>query len=231
MSSRVAAVVPAAGLGRRFGGKTRKLFTSLNNRPLLSYTLKALQRSRHICWIQVVARPGELAQAQRLISRFRITKALPPCSGGRSRSESVAKGVAALPKQTKWILVHDGARPCVSVRLIDAAVRAARRYHAVATGLPAFLTVKDVRPDNTVRATLDRRRLWFVQTPQVFRRGLFEKAVQKAGRSFNRFSDDAAVVEAAGFSVRMVEGDSFNIKITTQEDLILAEAIIRRRCG
>ena len=228
MGGGVAAIVPAAGLGRRFRGRTRKLFASIHGRPLLAYTLQALQASPAIRWIQVVVRPAERAEIERLIGRYRITKALRPCAGGASRSESVASGFAALPEDAGWILVHDGARPCVSAGLIRSSVRAAKRHGAVACGLPASLTVKEVAADGEVRATLDRRRLWFVQTPQLFRRDLFAASLQRAGKRLSRFPDDASIVEAAGFRVRMVPGDPLNIKVTTRDDLVLAEAILRK---
>lgn len=227
----VAAVVPAAGLGRRFGGKARKLFIRLNGRPLLAHTLAALQKSPRIRWIQVVVRPSERGYVRRLIKRFRITKALPPCAGGASRSESVARGCAALPAGARWILIHDGARPCVSIRLIDAAVRAARRHQAVAAGLPAFWTVKEADAAGRVRRTLNRNRLWFVQTPQVFRRDILQKALRKAGSKLSRFPDDASLVEAAGFSVRMILGEALNIKVTLPEDTVMAQSILSRQGG
>ncbi len=225
----MAAIVPAAGLGTRFGGRARKLFASIGGKPLLAHTLLVLQAADAIQWIQVVVRPAERSGIRRLIARYRITKALVPCAGGASRSESVANGFRVLPSGARWILVHDGARPCVSHRLIQSAVRAARHRGAVACGLPAPLTVKDVKPSGEVRATLDRRRLWLVQTPQVFRRDLFAAALSRARNGFDRFPDDAAVVEAAGVRVWMVPGDSLNIKVTTREDLIFAEAIIRAK--
>lgn len=225
----VAAIVPAAGLGRRFRGRTRKLFTSIHGRPLLAYTLQALQASATVRWIQVVVRSAERERVRRLIQRCHISKALAPCAGGASRAASVAKGFAALPDDAAWVLVHDGARPCVSARLLDSSVQAAARWGAAACGLPASLTVKEAAADGAVRATLDRRRLWFVQTPQVFRRDLFAASLKRAGKRLSRFPDDASLAEAAGFRVRMVPGDPLNIKVTTREDLILAEAILGRR--
>jgi 2-C-methyl-D-erythritol 4-phosphate cytidylyltransferase len=225
----VAAVVPAAGAGRRFGGKTTKLFTSAAGRPLMAHTLSALQRSPWVRWIVVVARPEDHARMRALLARYCITKALPLCHGGSSRTESVAHGVAALPREARWVLVHDAARPCVSLRLIASSVKAAKRYGAVACGLPAAVTVKSVDAARRVRATLDRERLWFVQTPQVFRRDWFTKALSSMNGHFARCPDDAAVLEGAAFPVRMVAGEALNLKVTTREDLLLAQAILRRR--
>lgn len=224
----VAAIVPAAGQGRRFGGRTPKAFARLNGRPLIVHTLAALQRSPAVRWIVLVVDPAQRPLTQRLIERYGITKAL-LAPGGSSRAESVARGAAMAPRQARWILVHDGARPCLTGQLIRRAVQAAHRYGAVACGLPASLTVKRASVSGDVRSTLDRDRLWLVQTPQVFRRDLFAKALERANHGVARFPDDASIVEAAGYRVRLILGDPLNIKVTTRDDLILAEAVLRSR--
>lgn len=225
----MAAIIPAAGAGQRLGAAGGKLFLPLNGAPLLAQTLRVLQDSPAIRWMILVVRAGERARAEALIRRHRITKALSPCAGGPSRAASVARGCAALPPQARWVLIHDGARPCVSPRLIDQAVRAAKRHQAVACGLPAALTVKAVDERGDVRLTLDRDHLWLVQTPQVFRRDWLTEAFAQADHHLERFPDDASLVESAGFPVRMIPGDPLNVKVTTKDDLMLAEAILRSR--
>ena len=241
MSTDVAAIIPAAGAGRRLGGSARKPFVLLSGVPLLMHTLRAFQESPAVRWIIPVVRSGEEARVARLTRRYRITKSLPPRVGGRSRAESVANGFAALPREAAWVLIHDGGRPCVRGRLIDQAIRSAKRHGAVACGLPASLTVKAVDDTGGVRLTLDREHLWFVQTPQVFRRDWLTQALQRAclrpagrrGRQVNgtlqQFPDDAAILESAGFHVHMMRGDPLNIKVTTKEDVLLAETILRVR--
>lgn len=229
MRADVGAIVPAAGTGRRFGGRVSKPFALLRGEPMLAHALTALQQSPAIRWIALVVQDDERAQAQALIERYRIRKALAPCAGGASRAESVARGFAALPRATRWVLIHDGARPCLRSALIQQAVRAAKRHGAVACGLPAALTVKAVDETSEVRLTLDRDHLWFVQTPQVFHRDWFAQALAGPNGGLERFPDDAAIVESAGFPVRMIPGDPLNIKVTTREDLVLAEAILRGR--
>ena len=134
-----------------------------------------------------------------------------------------------MPMKAAWVLIHDAARPCVSPQLIRRAVAAGKRYGAVACGVPAMLRVKAVDEDDEVRLTLDRERLWFVQTPQVFRRDWFTHALSAAKHRLDQFPDDASIVESDGFPVRMILGDSLNVKVTTKEDVVLAEAILARR--
>ncbi|MBI4342698.1 MAG: 2-C-methyl-D-erythritol 4-phosphate cytidylyltransferase [Candidatus Omnitrophica bacterium] len=227
----VAAIVPAAGSGMRLGSPINKALLPLRGRPMLAHTLRVLQEHPAIRWIILVVRAEDRRAVRTLLTRERITKALPPREGGASRAASVANGFAAVPPQAAWVLVHDAARPCLSRRLLDEAVRAAKRHGAVACGLPASLTVKAVDARRTVRLTLDRDSLWFVQTPQVFRRDWFGEALARAPRGLAQFPDDAAVVESAGFPVCMVPGDPLNIKVTTKEDLWLAEAILKSRNG
>ncbi len=229
MRGYVAAIVPAAGAGRRMGSAGGKLFVPLRGEPLLVHTLRVLQANPSVRWIVPVVRHRERARVEALLARHKITKALRPCLGGASRAESVARGFAALPREAAWVLVHDGARPCLTPALIRQAVQAARRRGAVACGLPAMLTVKSVNGARRVRETLDRTRLWFVQTPQVFRRDWFAQALARVNGSLARFTDDAALVESAGFPVSMVPGDPLNIKVTTKEDLMLADTILRSR--
>ena len=211
------------------GGAVAKPFLRLLDRPLLAHTLTVLQHSPSIRWIVLVVRQRERCEAQHLIAYYRITKALSPCVGAASRAESVARGLVAVPAAAQWIMIHDGARPCLTLRLVRDAVRAATRYGAVACGLPASVTVKAVDERRQVRLTLDRESLWFMQTPQVFRRDWVEQAMAMAKERLYSFPDDAAVLEAAGFPVTMVPGDPLNLKVTTREDLILAAAILRSR--
>jgi len=208
-----------------------KPFVILQGTPLLAHVLERLQHSPAIRWIVLVVGAGERARARALVKRLAISKALDPCLGGASRAESVARGFAALPAQAKWILVHDGVRPCLSPQLLERAIRAGRQHGAVACGVPASLTVKATDASGAVRVTLDREGLWFVQTPQVFRRDWFAEAFARVDHQGAHFPDDAAVVESAGFPVRMIPGDPLNLKVTTREDLLLAEAIVARRNG
>jgi 2-C-methyl-D-erythritol 4-phosphate cytidylyltransferase len=141
----------------------------------------------------------------------------------------VAAGFRALPASVDVVLVHDGARPCISRALVERVIRAARRDGAAVCAQPAGLTVKQVGADQRVTATLDRSAIWMAQTPQAFRRAWFDTALKRAGRRIDHYPDDAAVVEAAGYPVRVVEGERMNVKVTYPEDLRIVESALAGR--
>ncbi len=227
MSKTVAAIVPAAGLSRRYGGSTRKAYVQLAGKPVLVHTLQALESAPSIGSVQVLVKREDIPQTEALIKRYQLKKVLPPAVGGASRSASVANGVKLLASGVKWVVIHDGARPCVSPQLIEKTLRAAKRHGAAVCGIPAASTVKQVTPKGLVCATLDRKTLWTVQTPQVFRRDWLEQALHKAGRRLSVFWDDAHVLESAGFSVHMVKGEEGNIKVTRPADTAIASALLK----
>lgn len=221
--------MPAAGQGRRLGSRQRKAFVPLADEPLILHVLRALQATPAIGWIVVVAHPEDLLRMRRLVQRQRLRRVSAVVAGGPSRARSVVRGVAALPSAAKWLVIHDGARPCVTPSLMTSVIRHAKRSGAAACGLPASVTVKAVDESGAVRLTLDREALWFVQTPQAFRRDWFQEALKRAGEECEAMPDDVSFLEWAGFPVRMVPGDPLNIKVTTREDLLLAEFILRRQ--
>ena len=139
---------------------------------------------------------------------------------------SVGCGLKALPVSARWVLVHDAARPLVTPALIRATIRAARRAKAAIAAVPVVPTIKQARQGWVVR-TLDRSKLWAVQTPQVFERGLLERAHARGRRNGFEATDDAALVEALGHRVRIAEGSHRNIKVTTPEDLAIAETLLK----
>lgn len=229
MTPRFGAVVPAAGKGERLGGRHSKAFVPLAGRPLVLHALQTLQRTPIIGWIVVVVRPQDRARMERLVRASGLTKVSAVVPGGASRAASVAQGVATLPPGVRWVLIHDAARPCVSPSLIRSVVTRTRRFGAAACGLQASVTVKAADRTNMIRLTLDRERLWFMQTPQAFRRDWFSDSLARVDGEGDGMPDDVALLEWAGFPVRVVPGDPLNIKVTTKDDLLLAEAILRTR--
>ncbi len=229
MKTTIAVIIPAAGHGRRLGSRQPKAFVPLAGDPLILHALRACQRAPSVRWIVVAVRPADQRRLRALVRRARLTKVTAIVAGGASRAGSVARGMAALPDEAQWVLVHDAARPCIRPALIEQTVAQAMRHGAVACGMPASLTVKAVDAAQQGRLTLDRDSLWFVPTPPMFRREWMTQALSRVNGTLDRFPDDAALVEWAGYPVRMISGDPLNMKITTKEDLVLAAAILRRR--
>ena len=219
--------------------RVRKSFVRLAGRPMLAWALKALERSPLVQDVVVVAHARDLPAARALVRRERSRKVSAVVQGGDSRSASVRCGIAALPVRSKWVLVHDAARPLVTPGLIEATVKAARRTKAAIAAVPVVPTIKQGKAGWVVR-TLDRSVLWAVQTPQVFERKLLEEAHRRAmasarGSLTRRFSahgfaatDDAALIEAMGKKVRIVPSSDRNLKVTTPEDLKIAQALLRK---
>jgi 2-C-methyl-D-erythritol 4-phosphate cytidylyltransferase len=215
-------------------GGVDKQFAPLAGRPVLAWTVAAFERAPEVAAIAVVVNPATAEQVRALgaAEGWRKVVALPP--GGARRQDSCANGLAALaaacpPDQLELVLVHDGARPLVAPGLIARGLAAARAHGAAIPGLPARDTIKEVAADGRILATPDRSRLWLVQTPQVFRYPLLAAAYAAAAARDLNVTDDAALLEALGQPVYVFEGDAHNLKITTPEDLAVAEALLGLR--
>lgn len=229
----VAAVIPAGGVGTRLKSRVHKPFVRLGGRPLLAWTVQAFEAAPVIDLVVLVTHPGDLAAARRLVRRYRLSKVIAVVAGGETRMRSVANGLAALPAAVGWVAVHDAARPLVTRRLIEATVRAARGRggaKAAIAAVPVVPTIKEATAaGDWVRRTIPRERLWAVQTPQVFERGLLEQAHAYGRNHRIKATDDAALVEGLRRRVKIVMGSSRNIKVTTPEDLVIAEALLRKK--
>lgn len=223
---RVAAVVPAAGRGERFGGTGPKALVPLRGRPLVEHALAALGASA--VEVIVVAAPPDaveaVAHAARRAAGAKVAAVVP---GGSDRQASVARGLAALPAGPEIVLVHDGARPLVPVSLIEAVAAAAAVDGAAVAAVPVDETVKR-GGDGWLQTTIDRAGLFRVQTPQAFHRALLETAHREAEHAGFHGTDDAALVERLGRPVRLVPGAPLNLKVTVPADLEVAEALLRR---
>ncbi len=225
----VTAVIPAAGLGKRLGASVSKPYVCLNNKPLLAYTLTALEKSEKVKTIILVVEKNQISRAKSLVSRYNIRKVALVIRGGLTRSESVRNGIFSLGKDTDFVLIHDGARPFVSVALIDKCIRAAELYKAAICAVPCVATIKSVDNNLNVISTFDRNKLWEAQTPQVFSYKIIKKAYESLDKGNKIFFDDASLVEQLPHKVKIVPGEYFNIKITTRADLEIARAILRRK--
>lgn len=222
----VFAIVPAAGLGRRMGGETPKLFLDLGGKPILARTLEALERASRIDGIVLVTSPSAIGFCRtEIVERFGIRKVEDVVAGGAERQDSVRAGLEAVRGRADVVVVHDGARPLVSPALVDASVDRCGR----SSGVVAAVRVKDtlkISDEGEVSGTLDRSRLWAAQTPQTFPFDLLYEAHLRAEAEGFRGTDEASLVERMGGKVFLLEGSYGNLKITTPEDVTIADAIL-----
>lgn len=224
---RCAAVVPAAGSSRRMGGQD-KILLPLDDIPVLMHTLRALSASERIQEIVVVTREDLIVPVGQLCRDCALDKVTKVLVGGATRADSVLIGVEEVSGRAKLIAVHDGARPLVTVEVIDAAIRKAAECGAAAPAVPVKDTVKRAL-DGVVVETPDRTQLFAVQTPQVFDSDLLLGALRRAVEDGAAITDDCGAVERIGMKVCLTEGSYENIKITTPADMLMAEAILHSR--
>lgn len=216
------AVIVAAGTASRMGG-IDKIMADLGGEPMILRTVRAFQDCDPISEIVIVTREDLLEEITALTSAMDKVKAV--VAGGKTRQESVSKGLAALSDKVKLAAIQDGARPFAAWQMIDRVVRAANTYSAAAPAIPVKDTIKVVN-GGVVTSTPDRKTLMAVQTPQVFDVDLLRGALLKAKEDGAEVTDDCSAVERIGMSVKIVEGDERNIKITTPMDLKVAKLIL-----
>ena len=221
---RVGAIVVAAGESRRMAG-VDKVFASLRDRPLISYSLGALHDVPEIDDIVLVLSPQNLEQGRELVEASGWHKVREVRRGGDRRQDSVRNGLEALP-DVEWVIVHDGARPFIDGELIARGLEEAARTGAAVAAVPVKDTIKSADSELLVTRTLPRDELWAAQTPQVFRKELLAEAHQRVAEDV---TDDASMVERVGGKVRIFMGSYYNIKVTTPEDLTVAEAVLNAR--
>ncbi len=223
---RIAAVIVAAGSSQRMQG-INKTWATLGNKPLLAHSICVFEQSGLIDDLVVVLAHNALVEGKRLHERegWRTLRALTP--GGMRRRDSVLAGLEALSPAPDYVLIHDGARPFITPTLIEQGLAAARRHGAATAAVPVKDTIKRAGPDGLVLETLDRAALWATQTPQVFAYDLILSAHRSINPAWDA-TDDAALVERAGHPVAVFMGAYENIKITTPDDLLIAEATLKR---
>lgn len=227
----VSALVVAAGRGQRLHGPVPKQFLELEGKPILYYTLRRFEDCAQVDRVLIVA-PEDwlLFVAQEILDRYGLRKVDKVIPGGKERQDSVFAGLKALEGDPEIVVIHDGVRPFVSAGLIGKVIEAARQTGAAIVAARPKDTIKRGDGRQAVE-TYRRDTLWAAQTPQAFRYGLILRAHQAAARDKFYSTDDAALVERLGHPVAVVEGDEGNLKITTEADLIWAEALIRKGKG
>jgi 2-C-methyl-D-erythritol 4-phosphate cytidylyltransferase len=224
------AIVPAAGTGERMGITRKKPYLLLNKRPLLYYTLTALDSTASIAQIIVAVAPGDERLCQQaVIEKFHFKKSIQIIPGGSSRQESVSRLLERVPEDTQLVLIHDGARPLITPELLKQAIAETLVWKATVLAVPVKDTIKSANDTLQIEKTISRDRLWAIQTPQTFERSVIREAHQRASQEGFIGTDDAALVERLGVQVKIVMGSYDNIKITTPEDLVIGEALLKNR--
>lgn len=219
------ALILAAGSGIRFGGNVPKQFRLIHNRPLLSWTVTQFEKAVKIDEIiLVVAEPFLLYTGEKVVDPYSFRKVRKIVVGGATRQQSTYNGLKSLPVSTSYVAVHDGARPVIHPADIDRVVESAQKDRAAILARPVSDTIKRVEADFII-STLDRRKLYHAETPQVFQYDLLMSAFEKAG-SDSGATDEASLVESLGFKVKAVIPSKPNVKVTTEENLKYAALLL-----
>ena len=221
------AVIVAAGSSQRMGSD--KLLHNLGIMPVLARTLLAFQDCDLVDEIVVVTRMEKIMEVAGLCKKYRIEKASKVISGGATRMESALAGVSEVKSRAKLIAIHDGARPLVSVELIERTIRAAAQYKAAVPAVKSVDSLKLVDDKDTVTGSVDREQVLRVQTPQVFEADLIKGALSYAAGKKLPLTDDCSAAELMGIKAHVVPGEEDNIKLTTPRDMLFAAAILKDR--
>lgn len=229
MKQKVVAIVPAAGLGKRFGEGTNKPFASLGNKPLLIWAVKTFQEMPEVEEIIPVVKEADMELCSRLFRQYSITKIRQIAPGGLERQDSVLNGLRFISDRESVIIIHDGVRPFADRSIVINALQQLTDCDGVVVGVPLKDTVKEVR-GGFVLSTPKRDLLWAVQTPQIFNFQALYSAYEKAIADSFYTTDDSALVERNGGIVKVIPGSYMNIKVTTPEDLLVAE-VFRNMMG
>lgn len=219
----ICAIIVAAGKGSRMGLGFNKLLAPICGLPVLHWTIKAFAGSGLVDKLILVINTDDEAAVSEIASHFQIGVTL--VRGGAERQQSVYNGLKIVPDICDTVLIHDGARPFVDAGIINRSIENARLYGAACAGMPVKDTIKCLDSEGCIVSTPGRETLWAAQTPQAFKRDIILKAHENAFIQGLKATDDAMLAESIGIKVRMFEGSHRNIKITSKEDLILAEAL------
>ena len=223
----VAAIIPAAGASRRMGTGSNKIFLELAGESILLRTLKTFSKSARIKFLIVVVGAGEVETVTEILSAEKTLKPWAVTAGGSERQYSIANGLKILPSEAEIILVHDAARPLVDLQTIDAVIEAAEKFGGAIAAVPEKNTIKFVDAAGFVRSTPPRAELVEVQTPQGFQREILLRAYAQAAADNFLGTDDASLVERIGGQIKIVASSYRNIKVTTPEDIAIAESFLR----
>ena len=233
--SQFAVIIPAAGRSSRFGGMEKKPFVSLDGRAVWQRTAEVFWARSDVSKVYLVIAPEDRDDFRTRFGHmiaFGYAEKVEVVTGGAERFESVANALARIPDSVPLVAVHDAVRPLVTSALVDAVVRAAEEHGAAMLAVPVADTLKQVDAEsNRITATVPRAGVWQAQTPQVFRRDWLVEAYAKRASLGVPITDDAQLIEALGHAVVVVPGAPVNFKITTKDDLELADAVLKARAA
>ncbi len=230
MNSKISVLIPAAGQGSRMDSSVKKPYLMLGDKPILSHTIDRFEQNSVIDEIFVIVDESDFPMCQKeVLTPFGYRKVNELVPGGTTRQESVFKGLCTLSNDVDYVVVHDGVRPFIDEDIIFACLEAAEDYGVSISAVPVKETIKVANSNLFIDHTPDRDSLWRVQTPQVFRKSILVDAHEKAIQDGFSASDDAALVEKLGLPVKLVLGSYQNVKLTTPEDLRLAETLLNDR--
>ena len=221
------AIIVAGGKSERMGPDVDKAFLSLGAKPVLVYSLLAFEKCPDVDEVVLVVRKERIEAARCAVQMFGCKKVIKIIAGGNQRQQSVANGLAEISAESVVVAVHDGARPCVTIDLISETIKSAAQYGSGVAAVKITDTVKEVDKGMIIAQTIDRTKLWQVQTPQAFKVDLLRKAFDMVVKKKIKITDEASSVELISDNVRLVQSSSSNIKITSPDDLVLAAAVMR----
>ena len=223
----VTAIFPAAGASRRMGAGTNKIFLELLGESILIRTLKTFSQSARIDFLIVVTGAGEIDAVKKLLDATPNLKPYAVTIGGSERQFSISNGLKLVPPETEIILVHDAARPLINLETIEKVIDAAEKFGGAIAAVPEKNTIKIIDAEGFVKSTPPRADLVAVQTPQGFKKEILFKAYEQAAKDNFLGTDDASLVERIGGKVKIVQSSYQNIKVTTPEDIQIAESFLR----
>lgn len=222
-------LIPAAGSGKRMGADRNKLLLKVRSKTLIAWTVLAAEAASDISWIGIISQPHDWEDFKAILADLKLTKPVEFIPGGATRQESVYNGLQALPKNAEQVLIHDGARCLATPDLFNACAAAILHCPGLIAAIPVKDTIKVVGESGIIQSTPSREQLWAAQTPQGFDVKLLKECHAEGVRQGWEVTDDAALFEKCGIEVRIVPGEETNLKVTTPQDLAIAEFILSNR--
>jgi 2-C-methyl-D-erythritol 4-phosphate cytidylyltransferase len=222
-------LIPAAGSGKRMGSSRNKLLLTVQSRPIIAWTLLAAEAADRIEWMGIISQPHDWQDFKTIVADLALTKPVELIQGGATRQESVHNGLLALPSSAKQVLIHDGARCLATPNLFNRCAEVICSCPGLIAAVPVKDTIKVVGMNGIIQSTPNREQLWAAQTPQGFDVNLLKQCHAEGVRQGWEVTDDAALFEKCGIEVRIVPGEETNLKLTTPQDLAIAEFILKTR--